>query len=80
MVRKWHRYRQLERCRKLKKRDKAKWRFPRYLLYDLEGKRILVTNMRNSSKDVFVTRLKYRNLVFYSNISTATMIFIRNEL
>lgn len=36
MVKKWHRYRQLERCRKLKKKDKEKWRFPKYLLYNIK--------------------------------------------
>lgn len=70
----------MEWCRKLKKRDKVKWCFFRYLLYDLEGKCILVINMRSSFKDVVVIFLKYRNLVFYLNILIVIMIFIRNEL
>lgn len=49
-------------------------------MYDLEGKCILVINMRNSFKDVFVIFLKYRNLVFYLSILIVIMIFIRNEL
>ncbi|XP_061181266.1 arylsulfatase I-like [Saccostrea echinata] len=36
MVRKWHRYRQLKRCEKLKKHDKTKWIFPKYLLYNIK--------------------------------------------
>lgn len=59
MVRKWHRYRQLERCRKLKKRDKAKWRFPRYLLYDLEADPSERKNIAGY-KPVLVRKMKAR--------------------
>jgi hypothetical protein len=38
MVRKLHRYRQLQRCKTLKKNDKEKWRFPKYLLYNIKSK------------------------------------------
>lgn len=75
MVKKWHRYRQLERCRKLKKKDKEKWRFPKYLLYDIKGTYIPVGMQVISSIDISVTLLKHWKFVYYSGISTADCVF-----